>query len=197
MRFHKKQLGIILVALICLFINNYACAESAEISAPDIVTENLSDIKFPVEFCTISTSMIAFLTGNQEDPRIGNSQCVLYLPHLLDQSRKVWSKMGIDLLVPTHFVSLINEISTFIVRFSMWQTYCTFGSLLTTLDNIFGSFESTGIIAIRYVTNKAKVDEYMATVKDSNQKKDCQNMFLAMGKIFSLLVGFKIPKDIS
>ena len=84
---------------------------------------------------------MGFFTGTEKDPTIANSKCVIYFPQLLEQANLVVNGFNTSLTIPSNFFGWASEVSTLIIRYSLWQNYCTFGSMFGALDNIFSTLE--------------------------------------------------------
>lgn len=144
----------------------------------------------------MKTSIQGFFTGTEPDPNVANSKCVYYFPEVLTQANVILAGVTTDLIIPTHFIGWLREITTLVNRFALWQRYCVFNSLFTTLDNYMNSATNLSILMVKYMTNKSTVDAEAAKFVEYNENEECFNMFRAAGRIFALLIGYTVPEDV-
>jgi hypothetical protein len=139
---------------------------------------------------------MGFFTGTEPDPVVPNSKCVTYYPTLHTQIELILSELNFTALIPTHAFKLIDDSATLINRYSLWQTYCTFGTLFTKLDNTIETFEGITTAFYRLIMNYSKVLVRVGDLTTALNNKECFKMFRAAGEIFSLVFEFQVPEDI-
>ena len=149
-----------------------------------------------MEWCTVENVVMGFFTGTEKDPSVPNSKCVTYYPNLHDQIEIIIAELNFTALIPTNTLRLIDDSATLINRYSLWQTYCIFGTMFTKLDNTIETFEGITTAFYRLIMNYSKVLVKIGDLTTALNNKECFKMFRAAGEIFALVFEFNVPEDI-
>lgn len=139
---------------------------------------------------------MGFFTGTEKDPSVPNSKCVTYYPNLQAQIDIIINEFNLTALIPTNGLKLIDDLATLVNRYSLWQTYCVFGTLFTKLDNTIETFEGITTAFYRLIMNYAKVLVKVGDLTTALNNKECFKMFRAAGEIFSMVLEYNVPEDI-
>ena len=188
--------NIVVIALV-LIIAGFAEARTKFGKAP----LNLSKyIPLPgleaLDSCTVEEVAMGFFTGTEPDPEVPNSQCVLYFPTLTDQFDLVMNSYNLTALLPNNTLKVLDESATLINKYSLWQNYCTFGTLFTALDNVLETFDGFVAVVYRVVFSYAQFLIFIGDMTTAYNRGNCFDTFKAVGEIVSLGLSFEIPEDI-
>ena len=150
----------------------------------------------PLGWCSVEDIVMGFFTGTEPDPVVPNSKCVTYFPNLQDQFELITSQLNMTLLFPTNTFRLLDTSATFVNKFALWQTYCTFGTLFTRLDNTIETLEGLTTAFYRVIMNYARVLVKIGDFTTALSGQKCFEMSRAVGEIFSMVFDFQVPEDI-
>jgi hypothetical protein len=139
---------------------------------------------------------MGFFTGTEPDPTVPNSKCVTYFPTLSDQFELVMSELNLTSLIPYKAIGVVDHAATLINKYALWQNYCTFGTLFTTLDNTIETFEGITAAFYRVVLNYAKVLTKVGDITTAFNQGNCFNTFKGVGEVFKIVLSFSVPEDI-
>jgi hypothetical protein len=153
-------------------------------------------VDLPLSWCTVEDVVMGFFTGTEPDPVVPNSKCVTYFPTLQTQFGLITSQLNITLLVPTNTFRFLDTSATMVNKFALWQTYCTFGTLFTRLDNTIETLEGLTTAFYRVIMNYAKVLVKIGNFTTAFNAQKCFAMSQAVGEIFSLIFDFQVPEDV-
>lgn len=113
---------------------------------------------------------MGFFSGTEEDSSTVDSKCVVFFPEIVKQTKQIYTKIGMDLLIPTHFVGWLNDIASLVSKYSAWQSYCTFGTLFGVLDNALSSYEGLTMVLFQYVNDHIEINKEANKLLQSNQE---------------------------
>ena len=139
---------------------------------------------------------MGFFTGTEKDPSFPNSRCVEYFPVLASTFDRFINGVNITLIYPPNFFSWIQSGVSVVNRYALWQSYCTFDSLFTDLDNSVQTMEGVTNVIYRLIMNYANILSASADVTVAFNDRHCKPMFIGIGRIFSYLLEFNVPEDI-
>ena len=139
---------------------------------------------------------MGFFIGTEPDPVVPNSKCVLYFPTLKNQIDAVITGFNTTLIIPTKFVGWLDSAFTLVNRYALWQGYCQFGTLFTSLDNVLETFDGITTVFYRVIFNYSTILIFLGDLTAAYNSKDCRGTFKAIGQVFSLALNFNVPEDI-
>ena len=106
------------------------------------------------------------------------------------------NELNYTLIIPTNALKLIDDVASLINRYSLWQNYCIFATLITKLDNVVQTIEGITGLFYKLILNYAKVLIKVGEMTANYNANKCFETFRPIGELVGMLLDYHVPEDI-